>query len=87
MDEERENPDWVIKKFKEDIGIIIRFKDLRHTFASILISQNTLVNYIQTQIGHSLIQVVLNRYGHLMPDVHDQAISALNGLFVKQDSA
>lgn len=59
----------------------VRFHDLRHTYASLLISQNLPIKYIQRQMGHSSIQVTLDRYGHLMPDVHDQAISALNGLF------
>lgn len=37
-------------------------------------------------MGHSSIQVTLDRYGHFMPDVNEQAISALNGLFDKSNS-
>lgn len=63
----------------------IRWHDLRHTYASLLISQNLPIKYIQRQMGHSSIQVTLDRYGHLMPDIHNQAISALNRLFDKDN--
>ena len=32
-------------------------------------------------MGHASIQVTLDRYGHLMPDVNDKAIAVLNDLF------
>ena len=59
----------------------VRWHDLRHTYASLLISKNLPIKYIQKQMGHGSIQVTLDRYGHLMPDVNEQAISVLNGLF------
>lgn len=58
----------------------IRWHDLRHTYASLLISQNIPIKYIQSQMGHSSIQVTLDRYGHLMPDVHDNAVNALENI-------
>lgn len=64
----------------------VRFHDLRHTYASLLISKNLPIKYIQRQMGHSSSQVTLDRYGHLMPDVHDQAISALNNLFSSENN-
>src|SRR5205823_3271449 len=48
----------------------IRFHDLRHTYASLLIAQGAHPKYIQTQLGHASIQTTLDRYGHLMPDAH-----------------
>ena len=58
----------------------IRWHDLRHTYASLLISKNLPPKYIQNQMGHSSIQITMDRYGHLMPDVHGKAIIALNGI-------
>jgi integrase len=49
----------------------IRFHDLRHTYASLLIAQGAHPKYIQAQLGHASIQTTLDRYGHLMPDVHE----------------
>ena len=48
----------------------IRFHDLRHTYANPLIAQGAHPKYIQAQLGHASIQTTLDRYGHLMPDVH-----------------
>src|SRR3989449_11341431 len=48
----------------------MRFHDLRHTYASLLIAQGAHPKYIQTQLGHASIQTTLDRYGHLMPDAH-----------------
>lgn len=62
----------------------VRFHDLRHTYASLLISKNLPIKYIQRQLGHSSIQVTLDRYGHLMPEVYDNAINELNNLFSSQ---
>ena len=47
----------------------IRFHDLRHTYASVLIAQGENLKFIQQQLGHSSAQVTLDRYGHLMPQV------------------
>jgi len=47
----------------------MRFHDLRHTYASILIAQGENIKFIQNQLGHGSIQVTLDRYGHLMPEV------------------
>jgi integrase len=46
----------------------IRFHDLRHTYASLLIAQGAHPKYIQARLGHASIQTTLDRYGHLMPD-------------------
>ena len=51
----------------------IRIHDLRQTFASILISAGHNPKYIQNQMGHSSIQVTMDLYGHLMPEVHEGA--------------
>jgi integrase len=55
----------------------IRFHDLRHTFATLLIDQGESPKYIQAQLGHASIQVTMDRYGHLLPDVHQQAAQRL----------
>ncbi len=51
----------------------IRFHDLRHTFAALLVAAGHHPKYIQVQMGHSSIQMTLDLYGHLLPDVHEGA--------------
>jgi integrase len=44
----------------------IRFHDLRHTYASLLIAQGENIKYIQNQLGHASPVVTLTVYAHLM---------------------
>jgi integrase len=46
----------------------LRFHDLRHTCASLLIAQGASVKAVQAQLGHASATVTLDRYGHLSPD-------------------
>jgi integrase len=55
----------------------IRFHDLRHTFASLLIEQGENIKYIQTQLGHSSPTVTWNVYAHLMKSTNQEAPSKL----------
>ena len=64
----------------------IRFHDLRHTYASLLIAQGAHPKYIQTQLGHASIQTTLDRYGHLMPDVHAAEARKLDRLVFGESS-
>jgi integrase len=55
----------------------IRFHDLRHAFATLLIDQGESPKYIQAQLGHTSIRVTVDRYGHLLPNVNQQAARRL----------
>jgi integrase len=44
-----------------------RFHDLRHFFASQLISNGETPPYVRDQMGHSSIKVTFDTYGHLFP--------------------
>lgn len=66
----------------------IRFHDLRHTFASLLIAQGEHPKLISEQLGHASIQITLDRYGHLMPQSYDQAGDRLEAaLFGEREAA
>jgi integrase len=55
----------------------IRFHDLRHTFASLLIDNQEHPKYIQSQMGHSSIKVTMDVYGHLMSATNARAAEKL----------
>ena len=60
----------------------VRFHDLRHTYASLLIEQGENIKYIQSQLGHSSPTVTLNVYAHLMKPVNQAAARRFeNALF------
>lgn len=68
-------------KCLEKIGLRrIRFHDLRHTFASLLISQGESLAYVRDQMGHSSIQVTVDTYGHLVPGSNIQAVDRLDDM-------
>jgi len=56
----------------------IRFHDLRHSYAALLIDQGEHPKYIQTQMGHSSINVTMDTYGHLMESVNREASKRLD---------
>jgi len=64
----------------------VRFHDLRHTFASLLIDQGENPKYIQNQMGHSSINVTFDVYGHLMKDTNQKAASKLGEKIFKSGS-
>ena len=55
----------------------IRFHDLRHTTASLMIEQGENIKYIQSQLGHSNPTVTLNVYAHLMKPINQEAACRL----------
>jgi len=69
----------------------IRFHDLRHTFASLLLQQGESPVYVKDQMGHSSIQITIDVYGHLIPGGNKQAVDRLGepvaDRFLKSDSA
>ena len=56
----------------------VRFHDLRHTFASLLLQNSESPVYVKEQMGHSSIQVTVDCYGHLIPGGNKQAVDRLD---------
>jgi integrase len=55
----------------------VRLHDLRHTFATLLLEAGTPIAYVQGQLGHSSIQMTVDRYGHIRPGVNREAVNQL----------
>jgi integrase len=56
----------------------VRFHDLRHTFASLLIQQGANPKYVQETLGHGSIAVTLDIYSHLFKGDHRHHVSRLD---------
>ena len=59
----------------------LRFHDLRHTCASLLIAQGAHPKEIQARLGHSSIKTTLDTYGHLLPNLGARLDEGLEKLF------
>jgi integrase len=55
----------------------IRFHDLRHTCATLLLSKDVNPKIVSEMLGHSSISVTLDIYSHLLPDMQEKAAKAL----------
>ena len=50
----------------------VRWHDLRHTFASLLIAGGANITFVSRQLGHTSSQITLGIYAHLL-DGEEQA--------------
>jgi integrase len=56
----------------------IRWHDLRHTYATLLLSRGTHPTYVQKSLGHTSVQLTLDRYSHWMPSMRRNTASAMD---------
>jgi integrase len=58
-------------------GPDICFHDLRHTCATLLLSQGTHPKLVQELLGHATIAMTLDTYSHFLPSMGDQTVRAM----------
>lgn len=69
-------------KFRDDAGFCgLKFHELRHTHASLLIASGTDVKTVQGRLGHSSADITMNIYAHALPRNDVQAAQSIDKLF------
>lgn len=63
---------------------IIRFHDLRHSAASLLLSLDVHPKIVQELLGHSQISLTLDTYSHVLPSLQAEAVNRLGTLLSSQ---
>lgn len=63
----------------------IRLHDFRHSHASYLINNNTIISLISHRLGHSDVATTLNTYSHLYPTTEKEAILKMEDDFKTAD--
>jgi integrase len=58
----------------------IRFHDLRHTCATLMLSQGVNPKIAQERLGHSTISQTMDTYSHVLPDMQETATRAIEGI-------
>lgn len=60
-----------------------RIHDLRHTHVAWLIAKNLPLPAIQRRLGHESIQTTVDRYGHLLPELDDDMVAAVDSFMAR----
>lgn len=79
---------WTDKDGMEHAGALpdkprLRFHDLRHSAASLAIHSGAHPLLVSKMLGHSNVEITLNRYSHLFPDVAEALAEKLDALFIE----
>lgn len=75
-------------KLLKDAGLPdMRFHDLRHSAATILLSMGVPAKVVQEILGHSQISMTMDIYSHVLPDMQQEAMRKLHDLFRQDDLA
>jgi integrase len=62
---------------------LIRFHDLRHTAATLLLGQGIHPKIVSEMLGHSTIAITLDLYSHVTPTMQRDAARAMNDLLAR----
>jgi integrase len=64
----------------------IRFHDLRHTAATLLLLQKVNPKVVSEMLGHSSVAITLDLYSHVLPDMQYEAMKAMSRLLGEQQN-
>jgi integrase len=59
----------------------IRFHDMRHTAATILLAKGVHVKLVSEMLGHSSMTLTLDTYSHVLTAMHGDAAAAMDAVF------
>ncbi|WP_243239904.1 tyrosine-type recombinase/integrase [Sulfobacillus harzensis] len=60
----------------------IRIHDLRHAMASFWLAHGVPVKVVSERLGHANISITLQIYGHLLPNMQEQAAADMEAMFL-----
>ncbi|MDP9371051.1 MAG: site-specific integrase [Chloroflexota bacterium] len=63
----------------------VRFHDLRHTNATLMLGQGVHPKVVQERLGHSQVGITLNIYSHVLPGLGREAIERLGAALHEED--
>ncbi len=78
------DPRNVLRHFARDLNAAgiphVRFHDLRHSCATLLLAQGVPARVVQDILGHSAIRVTMDVYSHVIPSMRDDAARAMDAV-------
>lgn len=83
------NPNHVVEELKKVLRQAelpdIRFHDLRHSAATLLLSLGVHPKVVQELLGHTQISMTMDIYSHVLPGLQRDAMSKLNTVFKRSE--
>ena len=75
------------KRIAKQSGIEnVRFHDLRHTFASLMLLKGAAPKVISEALGHSSVAFTMDVYSHIIPGMQEDAMVKLNSVIPSGDT-
>src|SRR6266516_29439 len=76
----------ILFKLLKDAGLHqVRFHDLRHSAATMLLVMGVHPKVVQELLGHSRIAVTMDTYSHVLPSLQEDAVSKLGNLLQQKN--
>jgi integrase len=83
------HPNHVVEEFKKLLtraGLPnIRFHDLRHSAATLLLSLGVHPKVVQELLGHTQISITMDVYSHVLPGMQQDAMRQMDAALIKQE--
>ena len=70
---------------KAGLSRAVRFHDLRHTAASLLLASGVNVKVVSEMLGHSNVSITLRIYAHVLPHMQQSAVTAMDNLLASPE--
>lgn len=82
------DPDRISKEFSRLVKRVdgiphVRFHDLRHSHATLLLQQGEHPKVISERLGHSTISITMDTYSHVMPNMQQEAADKLDNFLFR----
>src|SRR5258707_14506442 len=83
------NPNHVVEEFKKLLNRAglpdIRFHDLRHSAATLILTAGVHPKVVQEILGHTQISMTMDIYSHVLPGMQQDAMNRLHNALKNDD--
>lgn len=63
----------------------MRFHDLRHTHATLMLKQGVHPKIVSERLGHSSVAITMDTYSHVLPGLQEQAAEGFDNLLLREN--
>ncbi len=78
------DPDTITHAFADIVKLAglphVRFHDLRHTHATLLMKLNVNPKVVSERLGHSSTRLTMDTYSHVLPGMQASVVAGLEGV-------